>query len=131
MNPKDPNQLVLVSSSPIGAGAGINADALLTATIQSTIQQEQLTLDGPPEFGEELLGRTSTGADASLPTTSVTGVSAQGQAVRITGSIASDDVLRVVIISASNRNDLDLVRDQILNSIRFLRVPPTTTSNGG
>jgi len=130
-NPNDAAQLVLVTNAPIGAGSSANADALLSARMSAAIEQEQLTVDGPPQFGQELLGHTVSGADASLPTTSVTGVTPQGEAVRITGSIASDDVLRVVIITAANRADLDLLRDQLVNSIRFLRVPPTTTPNGG
>jgi hypothetical protein len=130
-NPNDPAQLVLVTNAPIGAGSSANADELLAARMQAAIEQQQLTVDGPPQFGEELLGHTVDGGDASLPTTSVSGISAEGDAVRITGSIASDDVLRVVVITAANRTDLDLLRDQILNSIRFLRVPPTTTPNAG
>jgi hypothetical protein len=45
--------------------------------------------------------------------------------VRITASAASDDVVRVVIIIASDETKLDVVRNELVNSIRFLRVPDT------
>ena len=129
-NPKDSSQFVLVFSFPIGAGSGVNGTALLNATIQTTLQQQQITVDGPPAAGEELLGRTVDGTDVTLATTTVTGTNALGK-VRITGSVGTDDVVRVVIISAANSQDLDLVRGELVNSIRFLRVPPTASSNGG
>jgi len=37
----------------------------------------------------------------------------------------------VVIVSAANSTDLDTVRSELVNSIRFLRVPPATDPNGG
>ena len=64
-------------------------------------------------------------------TTSITGTNSLGDVVRITGSEGTDDVVRVVIVSAANRQDLDVVRGELVNSIRFLRVPATTGSNGG
>jgi hypothetical protein len=130
-NPKDSAQFVLVFSFPIGAGSGASGTALLNATIQNAIQQQGIVQDGPPEAGEELLGKTVDGVDVTLVTTSVTGTNSLGDVVRITGSVGTDDVVRVVIVSAANRADLDLVRGELVNSIRFLRVPPTVSSNGG
>jgi hypothetical protein len=130
-NPKDASQFVLVFSFPIGAGSGVNGTALLNATIQSTLQQEQTTVDGPPVAGQELLGRTVDGIDVTLATTTVTGTNALGDKVRITGSVGTDDVVRIVIISAANAQDLDLVRGELVNSIRFLRAPPAETPSGG
>jgi hypothetical protein len=37
----------------------------------------------------------------------------------------------MVIVGAANRADLDVVRGELVNSIRFLRAPATTSSNGG
>ena len=130
-NPDDSAQFVLVFSFPIGSGAGASGTTLLNATIQSAIEQQQITADGPPEAGEELLGRTVDGGDETLATTSITGTNSLGDVVRITGSVGTDDVVRVVIVSAANRDDLEVVRSELVNSIRFLRVPATTGSNGG
>jgi hypothetical protein len=125
-NPKDSSQFVLVFSFPIGAGSGANGPALLNATIQNAIAQQQIQVDGAPQTGTELLGRTVEGADVTLATTTITGTSPLGDIVRITGSVGTDDVVRVVIISAANRTDLDVVRSELVNSIRFLRAPATT-----
>ncbi|MEY2453381.1 MAG: hypothetical protein QOD92_2955 [Acidimicrobiaceae bacterium] len=130
-NPTDSAQFVLVFSFPIGAGSGADGTTLLNATIQSAIQQQGITADGPPEAGEELLGRTVEGIDVTLVTTSVTGTNSLGDKVRITGSVGTDDVVRVVIVSAANADDLDVVRGELVNSIRFLRVPVTAGANGG
>jgi hypothetical protein len=130
-NPKDPTQFVIVSSFPIGAGTGVNGTALLNATVQSAIDQTGIKADGPPVAGEELLGRTAEGADVTLGTTTVTGTTSLGDSVRITGSVGSDDVVRMVIISAANPKDLDVVRSELVNSVRFLRVVDTTQSGGG
>ena len=105
--------------------------ALLNATIQSAVAQEQITVDGPPQAGEELLGRTVDGTEVPLATTTVTGTNSLGDSVRITGSVGTDDVVRVVIVSAANPTDLDTVRGELVNSIRFLRVPDNTGPNGG
>lgn len=130
-NPDDSAQFVLVFSFPIGAGSGANGAALLDLTIQNAIQEQQITADGPPEAGEELLGRTIDGFDVTLVTTSVSGTNSLGDSVRITGSVGTDDVVRVVIISAANPSDLDVVRSELVNSIRFLRVPDTSAATGG
>ena len=130
-NPKDSAQFVLVFSFPIGAGSGANGPALLNATIQNAVAQQQIQVDGPPQAGKELLGKTVDGVDVTLATTTITGTSPLGDIVRITGSVGTDDVVRVVIVSAANRNDLDVVRSELVNSIRFLRVPATTGANGG
>jgi tetratricopeptide (TPR) repeat protein len=130
-NPSDPAQFVLVFSFPIGAGSGASGPALLNATIQAAVQQQQITVDGPPEAGEELLGKTVDLVDVTLATTTITGTSPLGDLVRITGSVGTDDVVRVVIISAANRADLDVVRSELVNSVRFLRAPATTGANGG
>jgi hypothetical protein len=122
---------LLVFSFPIGAGSGATGTALLNATIQSAIASQSITVDGPPEAGEELLGRTVDGTDVTLVTTSITGTDPLGDKVRITGSVGTDDVVRVVIVSAANSNDLDTVRGELVNSIRFLRVPPAAKPNGG
>jgi tetratricopeptide (TPR) repeat protein len=124
-NPKDPSQFVLVFSFPIGAGSGASGTALLNATIQNAIATQQITVDGTPEAGDELLGRTVDGVDVTLATTSITGTSPLGDKVRITGSVGTDDVVRIVIISAANSSDLDIVRGELVNSVRFLRVPPS------
>ncbi|MEY2422323.1 MAG: hypothetical protein QOI95_2390 [Acidimicrobiaceae bacterium] len=130
-NPDDSAQFVLVFSFPIGAGSGANGSTLLNATIQAAVEQQQIKVEGVPAAGEELLGRTVDGVDVTLQTTSVTGVTSLGDSVRITGSVGSDDVVRVVIISAANPSELDTVRSELVNSIRFLRVPDTVGSNGG
>ena len=131
INDKDPTQSILVFSFPIGAGSSANGAALLTATIQSTIQQQQLQVNGAPEVGEDFLGRTVDGTDVTLATSSVTGTGSGGESVRITGSVGTDDVVRIVILTAGNASDLDVARSELVNSIRFLRVPDTTTPNGG
>jgi hypothetical protein len=124
-NPKDSAQFVLVFSFPIGAGSGATGTTLLNATIQNAIQSQGITADGPPQAGEELLGRTVEGVDVTLVTTTVSGTNSLGDKVRITGSVGTDDIVRVVIVSAANADDLDVVRSELVNSIRFLRVPPT------
>jgi hypothetical protein len=130
-NPNDSAQFVLVFSFPIGAGSGASGPALLNATIQNAVQQQQIKVDGAPQAGEELLGKTVDGVDVTLATTTITGTTPLGDLVRITGSVGTDDVVRVVIVSAANRTDLDVVRSELVNSIRFLRAPATTGASGG
>jgi hypothetical protein len=100
---------------------------LLDATLQSAIEQQQIRVTGTPEVGEELLGRTVDGADVTMATTSVTGIDPRGDRVRITASAASDDVVRVVIIVAGDDAKLTIIRGELVNSIRFLRVPDAAT----
>jgi len=130
-NPDDPTQNVLVFAFPIGAGSGVDGTALLNATIQSVVAQQGITLDGPPEAGQALLGRTVDGSDARLDTTTVTGTNSLGDRMQITGSVGADNVVRLVMVSAANSDDLEIVRSELVNSIRFLRVPDVTASDGG
>jgi tetratricopeptide (TPR) repeat protein len=130
-NPDDPTQFVLVFTFPIGAGSGADGPALLNATIQAAVQDQQTTLDGPPESGEQFLGRTVEGSDVPLATTTVTGTNRLGDKVMFIGSVGVDDVVRMVVISAGNSTDLETVRSELVNSIRFLRVPDRDAANGG
>ncbi|MEY2431815.1 MAG: hypothetical protein QOC92_1540 [Acidimicrobiaceae bacterium] len=122
-NPQDPTQSVLVFSFPIGSGSGSNGAALLDSTLQGAVQQQQIRVTGTPELGEEFLGRTVDGADVTMATTSITGTDPLGNSVRITASAASDDVVRVVIVVAGDESKLNIIRGELVNSIRFLRVP--------
>jgi len=63
--------------------------------------------------------------------TSVQGTDPNGEVARITASLGSDGVVRVVIVTAANSTDLDTVRGELVNSVRFLRVPSPSTANGG
>jgi tetratricopeptide (TPR) repeat protein len=130
-NPDDPNQFVAVFSFPIGANAGGDATSRLNATIQAAVAAQGIQLTEAPASGEELLGRTVDGLDVLLPTTTVTGATPLGNVIRITGSAGSDNVVRLVMISAANADDLDLVRSELVNSVRFLRVPDTNAATGG
>ena len=83
-----------------------------------------------PEQGSELLGRTVDGEDVNLDTTSLEGTF-ESEVVRITGSLGSDGVVRMVLLTAADITDLDELRSELVNSIRFLRVPSPEAADGG
>ncbi|HEV3226812.1 MAG TPA: tetratricopeptide repeat protein, partial [Acidimicrobiales bacterium] len=122
-NPDNAAESVVALNFPVGAATGTNPSEFLTAFIGNVLEQQHLQTTGPPLDGEELLGRTADGADVSLATTSITAADAKGDLARITGSAGTDGVVRVVIVSANSADRLDLLRGELVNSVRFLRVP--------
>ena len=100
--------------------------AFLNAFIQNVLQQQQLQTVGAPQDGSEFLGRTAEGQDVTLVTTTITAGDTRGDLVRITGSAGTDGVVRVVLVSANSADRLDVLRGELVNSIRFLRVPNAT-----
>jgi hypothetical protein len=124
-NPDQPAEGVVVLSFPLGTQGDSSAAALLDAMIQDVIVQQQLHTIAAPESGQQLLGRTVEGFDVPLSTTAVTAADAAGHVVRITGSAGTDGVVRLVMVSAADTSRLDVLRQALATSARFLRVPDT------
>lgn len=129
-NPADASQIVAVFSFPTVSDEALGATNPLDTAIQQFIADLAIVPSGPPELGEEFLGRTVDGFDVNLPTTTVSG-NAEIGFVRITGSLGSDGVVRMVVLTADDADDLETNRSELINSIRFLRVPDTVAPSGG
>lgn len=130
-NPADTSQSMLVFSFPLGSSSGLTTTDLQDATLAGIESNDQLTNLGAPIDGTEFLGRTATNTDVPQATRSVVGRLPDGDSERATVSIGDDGVVRIAVLTAANDNDLDLLRSELINSIRFLDVPEPPSGQGG
>jgi tetratricopeptide (TPR) repeat protein len=130
-NPADTSQSMLVFSFPLGSSSGLSTTDLQDATLAGIESNDQLTNLGAPIDGTEFLGRTATNTDVPQATRSVVGRLPDGDSERATVSIGDDGVVRIAVLTAANDNDLDLLRSELINSIRFLDVPEPPSGQGG
>lgn len=122
-NPDNKAESVVAMTFPVGSATGNDPATFLNTFIGNVLQQQQLQVIGSPQSGQEFLGRTVENADVTLDTTTITATDGRGDFARITGSAGTDGVVRVVIVSANNADRLDVLRGELVNSVRFLRVP--------
>ena len=122
-NPDNQSESFVALNFPVGAATGNDPLTFLNAFIQNVLQQQQLQTVGSPVAGQEFVGRTTDGQDVALDTTTITATDGRGDIVRITGSAGTDGVVRVVLLSANAADRLDVLRAELVNSVRFLRVP--------
>lgn len=121
-NRDDPNESIVSFSFPIGTTTLATSD-LQTIAVDSVVQSDALTGVSAPQNGFEFLGRTVNGTDVELPTTTVTGQLPSGVLERITTSVGDDGIVRTVVIRAGNSDRLNVIRAELINSLRFLDVP--------
>ena len=122
-NPDNQSESFVALNFPVGAATGNDPLTFLNAFIQNVLEQQQLQTTGSPVAGQEFVGRTTEGQDVLLDTTTITATDGRGDIVRITGSAGTDGVVRVVLLSANDSDRLDVLRSELVNSVRFLRVP--------
>jgi hypothetical protein len=70
-----------------------------------------------------MLGRTVDGTDVKLDARTVAADFSDGEAGLYVASLGSDNVVRTIILTAANPDDLEVLRARLVNSARFLRVP--------
>jgi tetratricopeptide (TPR) repeat protein len=121
-NPKDPSQSMIVFSFPLGTST-LGTSDLLDASIAGVTETDHLTNLSAPVDGTEFLGRTAKSEDVPLQTRSVQGRNSNGDSERVTVSIGDDGQVRTAVLTAGNDGDLDRIRSELINSLRFLDVP--------
>jgi tetratricopeptide (TPR) repeat protein len=123
-NPDDTTQSVRIFLIPAASEVGADRSAFLDATIAGLLDVDQATQTAPPDDNAAVLGRTVDNTDVQLDARTVAAEFPNGDAGLYVVSLGSDNVIRAIILSAENEDDLDTLRARIVNSARFLRVPP-------
>jgi hypothetical protein len=122
-NPDDPSQTVRIFLIPASSEVGADRDAFLNATIAGLLDFDKSTQSGPPSDVAAMLGCTVDNADVQLDARSVPAQFSNGDVGLYVVSLGSDNVVRGIILSAKNTDDLETLRARLVNSARFLRVP--------
>jgi tetratricopeptide (TPR) repeat protein len=121
-NPDDATQSMFAFTFPLGDST-LGTTQLQDAAIAGVVATDQVSGQTPPEDGNEFLGRTVDGREIELATRTVEGQRPDGRTERITVSVDAEGVVRLAVLTAGNPDDLETIRSELINSIRFLDLP--------